>query len=320
MMIMFEGFSNSEQLNCEFKNIIYFKFDTLYSCTVTKLKNEDNNKIITVTNGTHTLNKNDNDVKGIWLNGAGIEYFPSGLGLLFHLTAFVVQNTQMVSLSSENFIGMKNLEYLGFYDTKLSFVPSNAFSKLTKLKMITLSQNQIEELPFNVFANNLNLESIRLNGNKIKFLGSGIFDVLTKLNYVGLRDNLCLSKDYNGTAEIMQLKNDIEINCKIQNEFLLTTLTQHPIEIKRTEFNLIKKDILNAKDQQKTNEIEMSKIVKERDNLKEDVVKLTVSQQKQQTQIDTALKENVLLRDNLLVLKEKLTKFLNQHLNEMNEI
>ncbi|CAO1293957.1 unnamed protein product, partial [Diamesa serratosioi] len=85
-----------------------------------------------------------------------------------------------------DFIGMQNLTHLSLYGNKLTSVPIDVFSTLTKLKLIGLGGNQIEEIPNGVFSINLQLEQIHLYENKIKFLGSSVFDGLTELNYVSL--------------------------------------------------------------------------------------------------------------------------------------
>ena len=93
------------------------------------------------------------------------------------------------------------------------------FAALTKLKIVSLNYNQIEELPKGIFNNNLKLEHIHLGYNKIKYLGAELLNGLLKLNVVDLESNICVNQQYIGATEINQLKKDIKRNCKNPNEF-----------------------------------------------------------------------------------------------------
>ncbi|CAO1298258.1 unnamed protein product [Diamesa serratosioi] len=120
---------------------------------------------------------------------------------------------------------MDNLEFLQLRENRLAFVPIDAISILTKLKVIDLSSNEIQEISNGVFDNNLNLEEIQLNFNKIKFLGLTLFNGLTKLNYVNLNNNICINKDYRDSTQIYQLVKDIQLSYICTTTTLTTTTT-----------------------------------------------------------------------------------------------
>ena len=100
-------------------------------------------------------NKNDADVKAIWIHDTNTKYIPTNLGSLFNLTVLRMTSTQLVEIKAKDFHVMQDLQYLNFFENKLSSVPLDVFAKLTKLKYIYLSYNQIEELPNGIFGNNL---------------------------------------------------------------------------------------------------------------------------------------------------------------------
>ena len=91
------------------------------------------------------------------------KYIPANLGFLFHLTTLIVQNSNLIEIKAENFLGMPELQYLDLAYNKIKSVPLDEFSTLTKLKLLSLSNNQIEVIPSNLFSNNLNLEYIELD-------------------------------------------------------------------------------------------------------------------------------------------------------------
>ena len=205
--------SHGEILNCAFSNDDYNILGSLYQCEVTTLDNTHNNLIITGHTGTHMAKENNNNVKAIYIHDTNTKYVPKNLGLLFNLTALAMWNGKLVEIKSTDFHGMQDLIYISFRANQLTSVPSDVFDTLTKLRTISLDVNQIEELPIDLFSKNLNVEEIFIRNNKIKFIATGFLNGLTQLNKVELIDNICVSKNYEGTTAIIQLKEDIQMKC-----------------------------------------------------------------------------------------------------------
>ena len=128
--------------------------------------NPYNNLIIDGYSGEHEANKNDADVKAIYIQNKNTKYIPTNLGSLFNLTVLNMYDTQLVEIKTKDFHGMQNLESISLNNNELSSVPLDAFVTLTKLRYIDLDSNQIEELPNGIFKNNLELERINLNNNR----------------------------------------------------------------------------------------------------------------------------------------------------------
>ena len=275
--------SQGEKLNCEFIDARYDLFAELYTCYVPSLfsYNTHNNLTIDGYSGVHKQNKNDADVKAIWIRDTNTKYIPTNLGSFSNLTALIILDTQLVEIKYKDFNGMQDLEEIRIINSKLSSVPLDAFSTLTKLRFINLGLNEIEELPNGIFKNNLEMEEIHLNGNRIKYLGTEIFKSLNKLHYVDLGWNICVDTNYNGTTQINQLKNDIKMRCKNPNEVpattttitrrtttttqtpTTTTTTQNPMEEILIEMQekttKIEEEFRKAKELQKMNESESKK-------------------------------------------------------------
>ena len=188
--------SHGEKLKCEFKDGTLY-VGKLYYCYVTSLDNSLNSMTIDGFTGVHMAGRSDNDVKGIWIHDTNTKYIPSNLGFWLHLTALIVQKSNLIEIKAGNFQGMQNLEYLSLAYNKLTHVPSDAFSKMTKLKVIWLENNQI------------------------KYIGAGLFDKLINLNDVDLSVNICISKRYRYSTEIIQMKEDIKSNCLTSTEMML---------------------------------------------------------------------------------------------------
>ena len=84
--------SHGMKLECEFEDD-YIGVDLSYSCKVTSLYNPYNNVTIEGYLGEHKANKNDADVKGIYIHDTNTEYIPTNLGSFFNLTALSMANT-----------------------------------------------------------------------------------------------------------------------------------------------------------------------------------------------------------------------------------
>ena len=111
--------------------------------------------------GVHMTNRTDHNVRGIIIHNTNTKFIPANLGFLFNLTALLVQNSNLIEIKAENFLGMQELQHLSLYGNNLTSVPSDAFSTLTKLKSLSLMRNQIEVIPSNLFLYNLNLDWLR---------------------------------------------------------------------------------------------------------------------------------------------------------------
>ena len=71
------------------QDFIYFTYVGFVNyCYVTSLDNSLNSMTIDGYTGTHLANKNDNDVKGIWIYDTNTNFIPENLGFLFNSIIF----------------------------------------------------------------------------------------------------------------------------------------------------------------------------------------------------------------------------------------
>ena len=223
-------------------------------CDVTSLVNTNNNMVITGYNNIHIPNKNSNNVKSMYIHGTNVNYIPQGLGVSFHLTVFKMYQTPLVEIKAINFNGMEDLKEIHVVDCGLRSLPQNVFSKLTKLNIISMNSNQIQELPSDLFINNYNLQEIHFHQNRIQYIGANLFNRLPNLNIVQLMENTCVNKFYELSAAINELKNTDFSNCKKPIELIISDLRKEYSE----EINELKKNKLLAEQQ---NQAENNKLL-----------------------------------------------------------
>ena len=86
-----------DQLKCDFVYVNFHvnQYDSLYTCQVTSL---DNSNTINGYNGVHKTNKNDKDVKGLWIHDTNAKYIPENLGSLFNIISFAVEHSNLVEI------------------------------------------------------------------------------------------------------------------------------------------------------------------------------------------------------------------------------
>ncbi len=93
-----------------------------------------------------------------------------------------IQNCQYSNVLNLDIV--RNLEELNFSGKNITEIHPSVFSKLSKLKNILFSDNQIKELPRNIFNELVNLERIHFGNNQIKEIHTNLFNGLAKLKEI----------------------------------------------------------------------------------------------------------------------------------------
>nr|XP_014345871.1 PREDICTED: follicle-stimulating hormone receptor [Latimeria chalumnae] len=157
----------------------------------------------------------------------------------------------------------RNSTSLRFVLTRLKIIPSWAFSRITDLQKIEISQNDgLERIEANVFSNLLHLIEVRIeNANNLMYIDQEAFENLPNLRYL-LISNTGL-KHLPDVSKINSLQNillDIQDNINIRsipknaflglsNESLTIRLHKNGLEeVQSQAFNGIQLDELNLKD------------------------------------------------------------------------
>lgn len=192
-------------VHCKYSTNFFIEPD--FTSCYTSFENPNDDMIITGKIRNYEL------VDTIQILDKNTYYIPANLGVWFNLTGLVLIRAQLIEIRSKDFNGMQDLHFLSLHDNNLNFLPKDVFSTLAKLESIDLRYNKITELPNGLFDNNKNLEIIYFNGNKIKYIDLELSHGLMKLRLVYLYENICVNKGYEGTIELIDLKNDIKINC-----------------------------------------------------------------------------------------------------------
>jgi Leucine-rich repeat (LRR) protein len=130
------------------------------------------------------------NLKGLAIDGKGMEEIPFPIFKLVRLTSFEFNNAPITALP-EGLFKLKNLTTLVITDTELAVVPEG-IGRLTKLERLYLKRNKLEKLPGSM-ANLTNLKTLSIDSNYITSVPSA-FKTMGKLESLSLSGNK-LSED-----------------------------------------------------------------------------------------------------------------------------
>ncbi|CAH1158481.1 unnamed protein product [Phyllotreta striolata] len=105
----------------------------------------------------------------------------------FSLNTFSCKNCNLSALSSSVFENMEGMIYLELSQNKLKNVDSS-FEKITSLKLLDISHNDIEYLAPQAFVKNSHLESLNIAGNPLISLNPEVFANNTDLRDIDARN------------------------------------------------------------------------------------------------------------------------------------
>lgn len=112
-------------------------------------------------------NLSHNDVEGLWVEQAIVEYLPKGLRSIFPgLVNLAVINCGLKEISRRDLIGLEALENLDLGQNKLSALPNDLFVNMTKLQFVSLQDNKLEVVSSRVLEPIMaNIEFANFKGN-----------------------------------------------------------------------------------------------------------------------------------------------------------
>lgn len=86
-----------------------------------------------------------NDVEGLWMEQATIEYLPKGLTSIFpSLVNLAIFNCGLKEISRRDLVGLSQLQNIDLGHNLLLALPNDLFVNMTKLKFISVQDNKLE--------------------------------------------------------------------------------------------------------------------------------------------------------------------------------
>ncbi|CAG9804839.1 unnamed protein product [Chironomus riparius] len=241
-------------INCDFKDEIYFGIPVQYSCIVENSLNITNKCFeIKSIQGPHEDNKNISSVTGLSIIEKKIQYIPSNLGEKFN-----------------------NLIAIRIKGGKLKEIHKSDLKQFVKIKYLNLDRNDIKALEEGLFEFNPELILVWFENNNIKSIGETTFKNLNKLKDLDLNGNHCFSQRFEShmvinltlIKEACYIATEKDIQLKLfesQLETLRNKLKQNQNEF-LNNITTNQKTILTLQSEQQTSQRELQTFKKKYEN------------------------------------------------------
>jgi len=182
----------------------------------------------------HNSGKTNDDVIAFHVMSKTTQYFPSNLESFY-------KNIEVI------FVRSSHLKELHSFDLK----------PFTKLNEIYMDNNDIEILEEGLFKFSLDLKSINLYRNKIYHIHATVFDNLSKLTYLMLSSNKCISVDAQGDQTavrnlISQTKSQCQDSSFISLDNQIKSLKEESKNLNSNSFQTFRGKIENLDSQVKS--------------------------------------------------------------------
>ncbi|KAK0138424.1 Toll-like receptor 13 [Merluccius polli] len=111
------------------------------------------------------------------------------LKIMNNLEHFTVNNVHLTEVDTDTFISTPQLKSLTITESGLSDLNPELFQPISKLEVLDLSMNNLNNLDFLAQVNLTSLRCLILNENKLTVINDNIFHFLPALTYLDLSDN-----------------------------------------------------------------------------------------------------------------------------------
>lgn len=156
------------------------------------------NAVVTAINGSHSNYNSNADVVGFRAQDVKLNYFPQGLS---------------------KFFDAEKLKFIAVWTTGLKEIHQRDLYPFTKLRVLSLWNNDFEVLERDLFKFNPEINYLGLGKNKIKFVDGNVFGPLKNLHSLHIDGNQCISKQaVGGKFLVSVLIEEIKENCETGND------------------------------------------------------------------------------------------------------
>lgn len=178
-------FVNTQILSCE-----YTISGAQYNCYLTIQNPNGLNNFQTI-NGTHLVNKSDDDVTRIYkTSGSVTKNIPSIICEKFkNLLHIDLEQIQIQMVDENSFSGCKKIQHITLTSNRITEVNENAFKQNSELNFLSLWQNQLSNLSETIFSNQQKLGLLWLDINQFQDFPDKIFHPLINLYELHLDTN-----------------------------------------------------------------------------------------------------------------------------------
>lgn len=188
------------ELSCRFEtNTEWWAINDVYFCElkhdVEMIKSRD---AVTSVNGHHLNGKSNADVVGFRASNKKLLSFPQGL---------------------DKYFDGEKIQFIAVWSTGLKEIHQSDLAPFTKMRVLSLWENDFEVIERDLLKFNPQIEYIGLGKNKIKFIDGNVFGHLKNLHSLHIDGNACISRQEAGNRlRVLDLIDEINEKCRFQND------------------------------------------------------------------------------------------------------
>lgn len=194
-------------LECNFKTF-NASFGDMYTCVSEGLETTEDDNFVTAVAGIHEREKTNDDVEQFYALNQDVQEFPGGLGRHF-------QNIKAISI---NKCGLK-------------YIYRSDLQHLSKLKILSVADNELESLGPKLFEDVSQLEELYFEQNKLSDIGADLLKLLADPKKMRFSGNDCIASQ-NDFTDIRELNAMIEAKCKLNDEALKGIADKETLKLK----------------------------------------------------------------------------------------
>ncbi|CRL08375.1 CLUMA_CG021286, isoform A [Clunio marinus] len=140
--------------------------------------------------GEHIENKTNFDVTAIRIDSQTAEYMPWGFDKFFpNMTDYAIIESKLEKIQRSDLENLTFLKVLSLNDNEINQLLADTFDDMTNLEYLSLSKNKIKELPDNVFRALTNLQGLYIDSNELSEISFKVLENNTMLKELALNNN-----------------------------------------------------------------------------------------------------------------------------------
>lgn len=201
-------------ITCDYKtDTDWWAINDVYYCDVKfDVEITKSNAVVTSIDGSHSNYNSNADVVGFRAQNVKLHYFPQGLS---------------------KFFDAEKIKFIAVWSTGLKEIHQGDLYPFTKLRVLSLWNNDFEVLERDLFKFNPEINYLGLGKNKIKFVDGNVFRPLKNLHSLYIDGNRCISKEAVGDKnQVSVLIDEIREKCEMDNDIATGNDFQFDVRIR----------------------------------------------------------------------------------------
>jgi len=145
----------------------------------------------------------------------------------------IIKNFIFFPQGFHKFFDAEKIGFIAVWTTGLKEIHQHDLSQFTKMRILSLWDNDFEVIEHDLLKFNPEIEYIGLGKNKIKFIDGNVFGHLKYLHTLHIDGNVCISKQVADNRHgVLELVREIEEKCGLENDIEPGTGSDFQVDVR----------------------------------------------------------------------------------------